>query len=1140
MADKKIRYEITADSSGFEKGFKRAADSTGVLDKAVQNVGRSVATLGATYLGAQGIGAIIKTADTYANLDSKLKLATKSSAEFASSYDALFKMSQKTGSSFEANVTAFSGLAMAMKGTKVPTEELLKVFEDVNKSLVVAGASTVEASSFLLQFKQALGSNRLSGDEFKAMLEANSYWAGQFAKALDTDMAGLYKMKEAQQLTTEVVLDAHKRMAAGISSDFDQMEKTVARATMELSNSWKDVVGDANRAGSGTKDLAIVISGLATTITENKQTISDVFTGLIKGARVTIETIADVSRSIQGLAIVAASKDKSLTDWIMGDANTMKKWQAEFTNGTAFMKDRLVEVREKISDTADSWGKWSDKRETLARLREEEQKLMAAIEERGRATGKANTEAAASASTAAVAVSSFKDSWQIKRDLEISMWKEINDAEEKAFAESDRLAQKAAADRRKTVEEQMALQASLTNKVKEGTLSEHDYKVWALDQELVKMRETAGGKQEIIDQITEYEKIRLKEIGEVRQKSLNEDFDHWLQIQMAIDAGNKTSADTFMVLEDLKKEGFKDTLKDMEKSNRHSLTEMERDWLDFNRDVKNDFTSTLSGFLKGEFNSLGDAFDSLTDRLLDSFIDMIADMVVAWATSELFELFGFGGGSFFGYSGSIGGGSGSGGSGGYAGAVGTAVVGEGVKHYAGEYIAAPVASYINESAAAEAVYSGIAEAYYRAMGYTSASVAGASATGTGAAGTMTPGLLDAHTGYYGGTTITAESGSTIAVDGGTTIAAESGTAAATTAWASNAAADSAGTYAASATAAEFGATEAATTTGAAGATGAAGGVIGMMAAFAYMIGTAEHGPIRNSLNESRATPTRFGEVAGVEASGELTRISEEASQALTLMNHRFSEISAISIDAANGIAVLGTNMTSEDGLITGVKYSIETFDNAAGAWVRSQVDFQDLLDTMSDMGPVSDDAITTTAQYVAEMAGVPTVADELAIAFKELQTGIYGVAGAASSGAGTLANAIAMFGATGGEGYHYGEGWDQDPSIPGSYAWNDAQANGASNIDYGEPMGHAAGGIHRGGWRLVGEKGPELEYTPPSRIFNNTDTQSIIGQSDKTSQAIADLKEVVIGAIMASSEKMRRIENTVMRWEKIGLPAARA
>lgn len=40
----------------------------------------------------------------------------------------------------------------------------------------------------------------------------------------------------------------------------------------------------------------------------------------------------------------------------------------------------------------------------------------------------------------------------------------------------------------------------------------------------------------------------------------------------------------------------------------------------------------------------------------------------------------------------------------------------------------------------------------------------------------------------------------------------------------------------------------------------------------------------------------------------------------------------------------------------------------------------------------------------------------------------------------------------------------------------------------------AAGGDHLGGWRLVGEEGPELEYTPPARIYSNRDTQRMLGQ----------------------------------------------
>lgn len=42
----------------------------------------------------------------------------------------------------------------------------------------------------------------------------------------------------------------------------------------------------------------------------------------------------------------------------------------------------------------------------------------------------------------------------------------------------------------------------------------------------------------------------------------------------------------------------------------------------------------------------------------------------------------------------------------------------------------------------------------------------------------------------------------------------------------------------------------------------------------------------------------------------------------------------------------------------------------------------------------------------------------------------------------------------------------------------------------------ATGGLHDGGYRLVGEKGPELEYTGPSRIYNSGDTQKLFDMSE--------------------------------------------
>lgn len=88
-----------------------------------------------------------------------------------------------------------------------------------------------------------------------------------------------------------------------------------------------------------------------------------------------------------------------------------------------------------------------------------------------------------------------------------------------------------------------------------------------------------------------------------------------------------------------------------------------------------------------------------------------------------------------------------------------------------------------------------------------------------------------------------------------------------------------------------------------------------------------------------------------------------------------------------------------------------------------------------------------------------------------------------------------------------GVGFGQYAAATGSnivdlYAWADA---------HGLPR-FASGGFHRGGLRIVGENGPELEYTPPSRIFNSADTRSFINpqQNKDLIDAIKELKDQLI------------------------------
>ena len=93
--------------------------------------------------------------------------------------------------------------------------------------------------------------------------------------------------------------------------------------------------------------------------------------------------------------------------------------------------------------------------------------------------------------------------------------------------------------------------------------------------------------------------------------------------------------------------------------------------------------------------------------------------------------------------------------------------------------------------------------------------------------------------------------------------------------------------------------------------------------------------------------------------------------------------------------------------------------------------------------------------------------------------------------------------------------------------------------------GFATGGSFGGGMRMVGERGPELEATGPSRIFSNKQTSSMF-KDPELKEEIRGLKEEVTGLrednrqILASNAKfVKRNYDINRKWDTEGLPATR-
>jgi tape measure domain-containing protein len=309
--NKSIAINIIVNDKGFSNGIAKATNGLKGMQDRIHLVNREAETLKNIGYGILGVFAtgqlvsygseLIKIADQYSNVNARLKLVSDSSAELRNIQDELYKISQETGTDYANNAGAYAKLALNLDEVGVKSEEILKINELVNKSLLVNGSNTEMASAFMLQFTQAMGSGVLQGDEFRSMMENNGYFAAKLAKALDTDIDGLRKMSKAGELTTDVLRAAFPKMADEINAAFQKIPPTTERALTVLRNAFYKIIDDSNQAGKGTNRIADAIIELADTVDANREDIVNLFVGIIENIPSVISSIKSVASTINNL-----------------------------------------------------------------------------------------------------------------------------------------------------------------------------------------------------------------------------------------------------------------------------------------------------------------------------------------------------------------------------------------------------------------------------------------------------------------------------------------------------------------------------------------------------------------------------------------------------------------------------------------------------------------------------------------------------------------------------------------------------------------------------------------------------------------------------------------------------------------------
>lgn len=84
----------------------------------------------------------------------------------------------------------------------------------------------------------------------------------------------------------------------------------------------------------------------------------------------------------------------------------------------------------------------------------------------------------------------------------------------------------------------------------------------------------------------------------------------------------------------------------------------------------------------------------------------------------------------------------------------------------------------------------------------------------------------------------------------------------------------------------------------------------------------------------------------------------------------------------------------------------------------------------------------------------------------------------------------------------------------------------------------ANGGLHNGGLRIVGENGPELEATGPSRIYNANQLSGMMG-GGATAEEVKALREELKLAMYQIAKNTGKSYDLMNRWDGDGLPETR-
>lgn len=245
-----------------QTALKRVESGVTNLENATAKLG----TLFKTALGTAVSGQVLKFADSYTELQNRMRLVTDSQYTMIASTQSVFDISLKTNQSVSATAEVYQRFAKNAGVLGISLSEVAELTETVSKTVAMSGASTASAEAALMQFGQALAGGELRGAELNSVMEQTPALAQAIADGLGVTVGKLKDMGKNGELEIGKVVKALQKVKSQVDTDFNKRVKTLSMSFTNLETSFIKFIGEADQATGVTQKLAEGVEAIAENI----------------------------------------------------------------------------------------------------------------------------------------------------------------------------------------------------------------------------------------------------------------------------------------------------------------------------------------------------------------------------------------------------------------------------------------------------------------------------------------------------------------------------------------------------------------------------------------------------------------------------------------------------------------------------------------------------------------------------------------------------------------------------------------------------------------------------------------------------------------------------------------------------------